>query len=68
MATRGVEHTKAAQRGTFNPEKPKLIDYMEQKTIAERAYFHWEARGHPWGSPDEDWFRAEREIKKEKSH
>jgi hypothetical protein len=30
--------------------------------IAHRAYQLWEARGSPWGSPDEDWFRAECEL------
>jgi hypothetical protein len=30
--------------------------------IARIAYSHWEARGYIDGSPDEDWFRAEREF------
>jgi len=30
--------------------------------IAELAYWYWEARGRPVGSPEEDWFRAEQEI------
>jgi hypothetical protein len=41
-----------------------LMDHMELKAIAQLAYTFWEARGRPWGSPDEDWFRAEQEIKK----
>ena len=39
------------------------MDNMELKAIAVRAYEYWEARGRPSGSPDEDWLRAEREIK-----
>jgi len=31
--------------------------------IARLAYAHWERRGGPAGSPWEDWFRAERELK-----
>ena len=31
--------------------------------IARRAYSYWEARGYRGGSPWEDWFRAERELK-----
>lgn len=31
--------------------------------IAELAYAYWEARGQHDGSPWDDWFRAEREIK-----
>jgi hypothetical protein len=30
--------------------------------IAVVAYALWQARGCPDGTPDEDWFRAEREI------
>jgi hypothetical protein len=26
------------------------------------AYQFWEERGRPWGSPDEDWFKAEKEL------
>ena len=32
---------------------------MDQEDIARLAYFYWEERGCPNGSPDEDWFRAE---------
>jgi hypothetical protein len=63
----GVANTKFTPGQSFGPEKPKLVDHMEQKIIAERAYLYWEARGRPCGSPDEDWFRAEREVKKQQS-
>ena len=26
------------------------------------AYFLWQERGCPWGSPEVDWFRAERQL------
>jgi hypothetical protein len=32
--------------------------------IAELAYSYWEARGFRGGSPWEDWFRAEEELKR----
>jgi hypothetical protein len=32
-------------------------------TIAVLAYKHWTERDRPIGSPEEDWFRAERELK-----
>ena len=32
--------------------------------IAELAYSYWEARGFRGGSPWEDWFRAEQELKR----
>ena len=31
--------------------------------IAELAYQHWLVRGCPVGSPEVDWFRAERELR-----
>jgi hypothetical protein len=31
--------------------------------IARLAYSHWEARGRMAGSADEDWFKAEQEIR-----
>lgn len=33
--------------------------------IEERAYYLWERRGRPYGSPEVDWERAEREIRAE---
>jgi hypothetical protein len=35
-----------------------------RKQIAALAYKFWQARGCPDGTPEEDWFRAEREIAK----
>ena len=32
--------------------------------VAELAYSYWEARGGHGGSPWEDWFRAEQELKR----
>jgi hypothetical protein len=30
--------------------------------VAKLAYKFWEERGHPFGSPEVDWFRAERAV------
>jgi len=35
--------------------------------IAVLAYSYWEARGCQGGSPEEDWFRAERELRSQRS-
>jgi len=32
---------------------------MNDDDVARLAYQLWEERGRPFGSPDEDWFRAE---------
>ncbi len=34
-----------------------------QDDIASLAYLYWEARGCQGGSPDEDWLRAEQELR-----
>ena len=34
--------------------------------VAELAYSYWEARGGICGSPWEDWFRAEQELKRKR--
>ncbi len=35
----------------------------EPADIARLAHQHWEERGRPLGTPEEDWYRAEKEIK-----
>ena len=35
-----------------------------EEQIAELAYTYWESRGFQGGSPWEDWFRAEEELKR----
>jgi hypothetical protein len=39
-------------------------DEPSEQEVAELAYSYWEARGREEGSPWEDWFRAERELRK----
>ena len=36
-----------------------------REEIELRAYRLWEDRGRPWGTPEVDWFRAERELMEE---
>jgi hypothetical protein len=40
-------------------EPPSALNARE---IEERAYQSWIERGCPMGSPEEDWYRAEREL------
>lgn len=40
-------------------DNPEVTSFQE---VAELAYRYWQARGCPDGSPEEDWFRAEREL------
>jgi DUF2934 family protein len=45
--------------GPASIETGSTVDHEE---IARLAYAYWEARGGNWGSPQEDWFRAEQEL------
>jgi hypothetical protein len=36
---------------------------IDRETIALLAYSYWEARGFLGGSPEEDWLKAERELR-----
>jgi hypothetical protein len=41
------------------PARPQL----KTEDLATRAYFYWLERGCPTGSPEQDWFRAEEELR-----
>jgi hypothetical protein len=49
---------------TRNEGAPTMTATREQ--IQERAYFLWEQRGRPNGSPEVDWDRAKQELEGEK--
>jgi hypothetical protein len=40
-----------------------VTENMNETAIAARAYTLWQERGCPIGSPEEDWFRAEEDLK-----
>jgi len=37
--------------------------HLKTEDLATRAYFYWLERGCPAGSPEQDWFRAEEELR-----
>jgi hypothetical protein len=43
--------------------EPMGAESPSHNEIAVLAYLYWEARGCQGGSPEEDWFRAERELR-----
>lgn len=51
---------QAATKQAIEEAKPFDVPFQEQ--VALLAYHLWEQRGCPDGSPEEDWFRAEREL------
>jgi hypothetical protein len=53
--------------GEVPAEYMEMDDEMSAPThpeIADLAYSYWEARGFQGGSPWDDWFRAEEELKR----
>jgi len=47
-----------------DPERRDASDpTMDHEAVARLAYSYWEARGFTGGSAEEDWLRAEREIR-----
>ena len=61
MKTQGEDmHT---DRGSSQTKSEAIGLALDQEAIARLAYSYWEDRGCQNGSPDEDWFRAEAEIR-----
>jgi hypothetical protein len=47
-----------------SPEAEYAVSADDHEAIARLAYSYWEARGCPIGSPEEDWYRAENELRR----
>ena len=56
------------RRDTFPGSAAVAAAAPSHEEIARLAYAYWEARGHPHGSAQEDWFRAERELLRRRSY
>jgi Protein of unknown function (DUF2934) len=41
---------------------PDFIDESRHEFVARLVYQHWQERGMPLGSPEIDWFAAERAL------
>jgi hypothetical protein len=48
---------------TSKPEVQPVTENLDENEIAARAYQLWRERGCPIGSDQEDWFKAESELK-----
>ncbi|MGC9969099.1 MAG: DUF2934 domain-containing protein [Bryobacteraceae bacterium] len=59
-ASSGGEPQACAPNGA---QAPMEFSVSEQEEIARLAYSYWEARGGEGGSPEDDWFRAEQEVR-----
>jgi hypothetical protein len=45
------------------PDAKDPVSAEDHEEIARLAYSYWQARGCPIGSPEEDWYRAENELR-----
>jgi hypothetical protein len=54
------------QTGKMTKATAQMLDseraVSNRERVALLAYTYWEQRGRSGGSPEEDWFRAEKEI------
>ena len=57
----GIAVTMDPKKVTDEPDVQ--TGQVEESAIAARAYECWQERGCPIGSDQEDWFRAEKELK-----
>ncbi len=65
MKTQGEDmHTERGSSETKSEADGPVIEPVgDQEASARLAYFYWEDRGCQNNSPEEDWFRAEAELR-----
>jgi hypothetical protein len=65
-SVRKENHMAKKIEAIANP-KDKLgersVSSEDYEAIALLAYSYWQARGCPIGSPEEDWYRAENDLR-----
>ena len=64
MTTNAASETSTEARRSSKPLSGAISDgqsKLSESDLATRAYFLWEERGRPVGSPETDWFRAQQE-------
>jgi hypothetical protein len=65
MASRAlkIDPRKSTASATGDLVEPGTTENVNQNAIAALAYQIWQKRGCPTDSDQEDWFRAESELK-----
>ncbi len=61
------EYAAAANDVPAGPPVAAAEERSDSETVARLAYSYWEARGFQGGSAEEDWLRAERELRSRNS-
>jgi hypothetical protein len=64
-AKRRASRTKgsASETPSSNPGPSVASEVIDRQAVARLAYSYWIARGYTGGSAEEDWLRAERELR-----
>ena len=64
-AARKAAPSRRSTRSTAQFETPAIAPHepVATQAVAALAYSYWVARGCAGGSPEEDWLRAERELR-----
>jgi hypothetical protein len=50
----------------YELEAPVNEEVVDREELGRLAHWHWEMRGSPEGSKDEDWFWAEEELRRQR--
>jgi hypothetical protein len=58
-------HTPRTHLERHEPQPPRIPSH---EAIARLAYSYWEARGRRHGCSEDDWYRAEREVRRIDGH
>ncbi len=61
MSKKRATSDRGTRTEVMPDDKPRVTS--TDAAIAELAYSYWEARGYQGGSPQEDWLRAEQELR-----
>lgn len=51
-----IWETMTVYASILPPEPEQAAQKMAHEEIAAHAYYHWERRGRPIGSPEVDWY------------
>ncbi len=73
--SQGLRHEQGGRRRQGSQDQPAVFTPPQMKRgpsadpeheeVERKAYECWMSRGCPEGSPEEDWFEAERELRQE---
>jgi hypothetical protein len=58
-ALAAVSENSSTSLNSTPAETPRVVTHQQ---IAELAHSYWTSRGYLHGSPEDDWFRAERQL------